>query len=247
MKEGTKVKTKEAPVDKNLTLIGICGPARVGKDTVALNMLNAILQSDHESTEQLVLAKESFATPLKSMVAMFLDFAGYGSIMRPAELEPYIDGELKEEKLPTLGKSPRQLMQTLGTDWGRNMIDPAVWITLMQSTIEKYGAATEQGFEGAVVIIPDVRFDNEAEVIKNNGGTIIRMTSTRDLETVDSHISEAGVSDCMVDITLANDGELPDLRKASLHCIEDILGYKLPIPDGDLESEVIKMPEGGAS
>jgi hypothetical protein len=50
---------------------------------------------------------------------------------------PQLYGDEKETPLPEFGgKTPRQMMQTLGTEWGRNLIDAEIWITLWKRQAE---------------------------------------------------------------------------------------------------------------
>ena len=127
--------------DNNVRIIGICGPARVGKDTLAANITETIMHTMNPDYSDYILAQESFASPIKSMVAMLLDFFGLGSIMNAPTLEPYLEGDKKEEMIESIGASPRKLLQTLGTDWGRDIIDENLWLNSMRHRIEQYGEA----------------------------------------------------------------------------------------------------------
>lgn len=94
-------------------IIGLTGGKGCGKSSVA-----RILERKY-GYEIL-----SFATPIKEMLkAMGL---------RDAELN---DPVLKEIKLDEYGKSPREMMQLLGTEFARNMIAQDVWITAMKRRI----------------------------------------------------------------------------------------------------------------
>lgn len=222
-------------------LVGICGPARAGKDTLAHLMTQCLQDATNEDFANWVIAQESFAAPIKSMIAMLLDFSGYGSVMNPESLAPYIDGDLKEEELDKIGKSPRQLMQTLGTEWGRGLVNENIWIDNMEGRIGNYQEAKKHGYQGAFVFITDVRFDNEAEMIKNNGGTIVRVTTDRETDDVTSHASESGVSECMVDSLIENNGDMDEYKRQALSYLEGVINAKLDV-DGTLEGEVIKVP-----
>ena len=61
-------------------------------------------------------------------------------------------------------------MQTLGTEWGRNMIGPDVWVRLTMHRVDDLLAS------GVNVIIDDVRFDNEAEAIRERDGQIVTLS-----------------------------------------------------------------------
>lgn len=91
-------------------LIGFTGRAQVGKDTAA-----AHLRAAHG------FRQIAFADPLRAMLQ-----TGFG--LTAKDFEP----GRKEELLPLIGKSPRQLMQSMGTEWGRTLVSPDVWVTLAE-------------------------------------------------------------------------------------------------------------------
>ena len=84
-------------------LIGMCGAAGSGKDTIA-----DILGFD----------RVAFADPLYEMVSLVTG-------LTPDEMR---DRETKERTIDWLGQSPRQLLQTLGTEWGRGMVSESIWV-----------------------------------------------------------------------------------------------------------------------
>jgi hypothetical protein len=126
-------------------LVGLCGPAGCGKDTVASFMV------------QRGFHRYALAQPIKSMV----------SLMLSQPLERWEDREWKEAPIPWLGRSPRQLAQTLGTEWGREHVDPDLWLKLGMQRWElvKYSALPR-------LVITDIRFVNEAQAVINAGGTV---------------------------------------------------------------------------
>jgi len=213
--------------NKNIKIIGICGAARSGKNTLAEVMSHIMVETPNEKYQNQVIATESFAAPIKSMVAMLLDFFGYGSIMDKTTQYPYLEGDSKEEVLEGLGVSTRALMQTLGTDWGRNMVSNTIWLDCMEGRIKQYNEAINHGFNGVVIFITDVRFDNEAELIKSVGGSVLKITTTRETDAVADHTSEGGVSDCLVDAYIANDKDRDHLKELALKYLEDFLGENL--------------------
>ncbi len=179
---------------KEFAIIGVSGAAGAGKDTAA-----SIMQSRYG------FGKALFAGPLKAgLCAMF----GWD----PALLE---DREWKERVIPDIGKSPRQLMQTLGTEWGRQLVNPDLWLLLAQRQIE---AARANGLPG--VVFTDCRFPNEANLIHYHGGVVVRIVR-ENAGAVAAHSSEAGLPDDLVDGTVFNDGAIDDLRGA----LDGLLGY----------------------
>ena len=101
------------------------------------------------------------------------------------------------------GKSPRELYQLLGTDVART-IDVDVWIKNAEMFIRKH--------PGFSVVITDVRFSNEAQWIKSQGGFVILLESeTRGITNHTAHSSENGLKDSDIDIILQNDGTINEL------------------------------------
>lgn len=166
-------------------LIGLAGRARVGKDTVARYL-----------AAHLTLISYAFADPLKqAMAGMFH--------LTAAQLE----GAEKEQPLPWLGKSPRELMQLLGTEWGRDLVHPQLWLLLAEQNLQLL-VEHDQAMKG--VVIRDVRFNNEADWIRSKGGVILHIYRP-DAAAVAEHPSEAGIARCSSDFGLANDGTLEEL------------------------------------
>lgn len=62
--------------------------------------------------------------------------------------------------------TPRKLLQLIGTECGRNIIHPNIWVT---SLMQDYDTVLDNW------IITDVRFKNEAEAIRAKGGLLFRI------------------------------------------------------------------------
>lgn len=161
-------------------LIGLTGRARSGKTTAAEHLAQTYL-----------LEQYAFADPLRDgLMAIFnLD---------PTDFE----GDRKEQPLGWLDCSPRQLMQSMGTEWARNTVHPDVWVKLAEQNLEYMTKAL-----GAVLgfVVSDVRFENEADLIRRRGGTVIHILRPNAL-AVNPHISEAGIAANSADLTLPNYG-----------------------------------------
>lgn len=162
-------------------LIGICGRARSGKNTTA-----DFIQAQYGGYQY------SFAQPLRKMLA-----AGFGIELGTA----YWD-KRKEEAIPALGKSPRQMLQTLGTEWGRQLVHPDVWVILAHDQLNRRGPG---------MIVTDVRFENEATWIRKFGGTVLHVVR-ENAPGVTPHTSEAGVLVHPSDIQLFNNDSLEELQ-----------------------------------
>lgn len=95
----------------------------------------------------------------------------------------------------------RKLLQWLGTEWGRETISQNVWVDLWKAKV------TDAMNDGYLVFCDDCRFDNEAQVIKELGGTIIRiLRDDQGEESAKKHSSEKGISDIYVDVVIENNG-----------------------------------------
>lgn len=132
----------------NRPVIGLCGLAGAGKTTAARWLV-----------DQHGYHRIAFADPLKAMARAF------GLTARE------MAGDLKETPLPHLcGKSPRQFMQLLGTEFGRELIGPAIWVNRWAALAEQHTL-----IEGGPVVADDVRFPNEADAIRAAGGILVRI------------------------------------------------------------------------
>lgn len=161
-------------------LIGLVGKARSGKDTAASHLV-----------KRYGLTQYAFADPLKTMLESV-----FGDRFRCDD---------RETPIWWLGKSPRELMQTLGTEWGRNCVHPDLWVLLAE---QEFSLCKARGSAG--LVISDVRFDNEAEMIIRQGGVLIEIYRP-DAERVNQHISEKGISASIQRIMVGNTGTTADL------------------------------------
>jgi len=155
-------------------IIGLSGRKGSGKSSVADQLRLALISMEIPSSVV------SFATPMRLMMEELLAYSG---VVNPAS---YLrDPKLKEQDLHALGgKSVRYLMQTLGTEWGRDCVAEDLWVTL--------GINKALFNECPVVIIDDVRFPNEAEAIQNTGGWVFHIKRPQaEHGDVDAHPSEA--------------------------------------------------------
>ena len=100
------------------------------------------------------------------------------------------------------GATPRHAMQTLGTEWGRQLLHPDLWIILWRSRARST----------PLVVVDDVRFPNEVAAVRAEGGTIWRIN--RPGCVGDGHVSESYISEFEADVELHNAADLAALRAA---------------------------------
>jgi len=173
-------------------ILGFSGLAGSGKSTAA-----AYLAERHG------FARVRFAGPLKAMLRAFLAEAGTPA----AEIERMIEGDRKQAPAPELaGATPRHAMQTLGTEWARQMIHPDLWTRAWSAGA---AAALARGAPG--VVVEDCRFANEVEAVRAAGGRVVRIFRPVGALNLDPHPSEG--QELSVDATIANVGPLVDLHR----------------------------------
>ncbi len=170
-------------------LIGLYSPApSSGKSTVASYL------TEHG------FYTVPFARPIKLMVRTFLIQLGYG----PTEIDHYLDAG-KNDVIDGIRTMPRQLMQTLATEWGRQCVHPQVWLMCWERL-------AQQKLElGISVVCDDVRFPNEAALIRRLGGEVWHLSRPGTGRNT-THASEGGLDDYpLFDRHLVNNGSLFDL------------------------------------
>ena len=148
-----------------------------------------------------------FAYPLKNMLRQF-----------HIHDDVWEDRERKEKPIPWLGVSPRYMAQTLGTEWGRECIRPDVWVVLAMGRWHQINAAGK-----GRMVIPDVRFINEAEWIKENGILleVKRDDNPHEIDNPD-HASEMGIGNVKPHAVVHNDGTKEELRLKAWDIVNDI-------------------------
>lgn len=172
-----------------MNICGIAGRAGSGKDTFAEILVSLLPDRAIEI--------EHFARPIKTGLAAMMGVSM--DVFAPP---------LKDQSIPWLGATPRYLMQTLGTEWGRDMVADDFWIRLMERRLEHSTAD--------MTIIADVRMENEAAWIRKHGGIVYRMVRPLADSEPNLHRSEqiAGHPD---DVAIYNAGSIEDLEHVARH------------------------------
>ena len=155
-------------------LIALTGAARSGKDTAGQFFCSTY-----------GLTQYAFADPIRAGLRAALG------------LTDWHFNEGKEIVIPEYGKSPRQLMQLFGTDFGRMMVHPDIWKIRAANAVRTVPD----------LVITDCRFDNEATWVRENGGYVVHITRNNALR-VEAHVSESGVSEELIDFKIKNNGTL---------------------------------------
>jgi len=167
-------------MDKNKKLIGFSGKAGAGKDTAANHLWKA---DDY--------VKLSFAAPLKTAVCSIFG-------MSAVRLE---DRALKETVVKQWGMTPRQMMQRMG-DALRREFGEDLFVRIAEMNLD--------ALDDDDVAFSDVRFQEEADMIRRRGGRVIEIQrEAAGLGGAEGeHRSEAGVE---ADAVVANNGTFEEL------------------------------------
>ncbi len=142
------------PATKGL-LLGFHGPFGSGKDTLAKAILKAAFLPD--------TCRLKFADTMYDMAAN-VDPA-FSRDMKHSDKNAYVLDD------PGLG-TRRNFLEKLGTEFGRDCIAPDIWLRLMAHRIRALLRAYP------ILVVSDVRFENEADMLRDMGGIIFHLKPT---------------------------------------------------------------------
>lgn len=181
-------------------LIGLHGKARAGKDTACKFI------QEWGQEEGRIVERDAFADRLKISAARAIGIdAAEVDVMNDLKQDGgriqvwlpdgvnggvYLDTEI----------SGREYLQRYGTESHRELFGDDFWIKAVLYPKRRYD----------LLVITDVRFENEAQAIEDNGGEVWHIL--RDGSGAGDHSSEQPISDEYIDLTLDNNGSPYDLR-----------------------------------
>jgi len=135
----------------------------------------------------------------------------------------YGSGQEKEAVDDRWGVSPRYILQRVGTNLMRDQLaaaapelsmgkDATLWVRCFRLWLGRFNTPQK-------VVVPDVRFEDEAAFIRELGGTLIRIVRPTGGGGVggDAHASEQAHKDIKVDQTIVNDKSIMQLEVGVLH------------------------------
>lgn len=204
-------------------LLGLTGVAQSGKSTVAEYLVNEYGFKEYLFSDGVKLA-------LYRMNPIIMATHKHGDYSQDVVqyLQDVVDdfGWDQAKQIPMV----RELLQRMGTEAGREVHGQDVWVdrTFNQMFKEcgwdwkfEYDKLTKHATSD--IVIPDLRFDNEAERIKHHGGVVIKVD--RGNRPVNGHSSEKGIDATLIDVTLYNTGTLEDIKQGIDRTLEYI-GYE---------------------
>lgn len=186
-------------------LIGLGGKLRAGKDAVGdyLEEKHDFVKLGMSDALNEALLKLNPWIPVPSGMSADVTYLPYAHIH---EMYGYVEAKKNPEV--------RRLLQVLGTEVGREMIDQDVWVKIAEKKILEHWA------NGKSVVITAMRFPNEIEMLERLGGfsvwverpTADRLGDTQGDEVqIGAHASENSVSEVDFQFTLLNDSTLDAL------------------------------------
>ena len=152
----------------------------------------------------------SFAYTLKQMLVPML------KLFLPTGLtvQDLLYGAHKETPLKGLATNTRRLMQALGTDWGRKLIQEDIWIKCWQQEVR---TLMDLGHD---VVTDDLRFPNEFEAVKDMGGKCWWVERPSSAAATYGHASEGSLNAMYnkFDSFITNGGSIDLLKlKVDMH------------------------------
>lgn len=183
-------------------VVGIGGKLASGKDAVADYLVENYGWVKLGMSDALAGALYTL-NPLVSTRVRFLGIPLWTKHVRYQEVADRV-GYVEAKTLPEV----RRLLQVLGTEVGRNMIDEDVWTDMMVKRVRSLISPEVPG-----IIVTGVRFENEIEAISDelsgNLWWVVRPSLEDGVNA--SHSSENSVSASDFDVEIWNTGTLGDL------------------------------------
>ena len=178
-------------------VIGIIGKKGSGKDTMADRIIQMC------GSDQVV--KYSLATPIKEVCKILFR-------LTDGQLHNEVEKELPDPRWAN--QTPRRLMQWIGTDVFRNQFGTDFWLQHARWAVDTLVRSYR------IIIIPDVRFTNEAEFVRSYPNhLLVRIHRDTPLDA-DSHSSETDLEKIPMDwvgVTIQNQSTLSNFDKDIHH------------------------------
>ena len=175
---------EEVGIKTSYNVIGLTGYAQSGKDTLASILV-----------EKYGYIRVAFADKIRDFLYGINPMVACSPTGYLRDLVNLVGWD-KAKQEPQV----RRLLQDLGIS-ARELIDENIWVT----TALKHVGKDER------VVVTDVRFENEAMMIKLMGGQLWRVRRPG-VEAVNSHVSETQLDGYKVDQIFVNSGSIQDLE-----------------------------------
>lgn len=211
-------------------LIGLSGLARSGKDTAAQHLiktagfvqysfaypikdvfddLHAWGHNQREGSRKEIVSEFAFSQSFMFDILQerFGDYLESKGVITMDLVEQWLS--ILEEKnaiyTTNLSKrryiakySPRQAYQWFGTELMRDRVSQNIWIDMASKFCDS----------NIRVVVPDVRFNNEADFIHSRHGLLMHIDRDGIQGAVNAHASEAGIDPAKIDVSIKNDATI---------------------------------------
>lgn len=185
-------------------LIGLTGRAQSGKDTAYGCMEDMYGGRRH-------VERRAFADLLYQSAAAALGTTP--NLLRELKVEDDAEVIIRDANKVRARVSVRRYLQRYGTEAHRDTFGSRFWVDAVDLT---HG-------DRDLVVVTDVRFENEADAVREAGGHVVRVVGPPTPD--DDHASEAPISDHLVDYILDNtfrDDGLGRLRRGIVQMMLDL-------------------------
>lgn len=193
-------------VGDELRLIGLAGLAMSGKDTAA-----DILVAGKGFKKLSMAYPLRLETDLAVWTRTLPEWSEEWSVEMPDDIVRIIyDGVIDVWDKPTSADA-RTMLQWWGTEYRRQLFKDSYWVDLVKMRVQRF-----LDF-GTPVVISDIRFANEAQMIKDLGGQVWKIERDNNTGVGKTHASEKFVdSDWPWDMVVGNNGNVEQLKLAVL-------------------------------
>lgn len=200
-------------------VVGLTGPINCGKDTVGA------LLAKHAGAHTM-----AFADPLRIEIVDAFCIEQVFLTRRETKERPmdalalsrctdksFVDrmvitqGVINMDDFLNAPRSPREIMRWWGTEY-RRANDPAYWVNLAAQRLRWF----HTGLAARLVVITDVRAENEAQLVRGVGGHVWQITRPGHQAKPAEHSSEVTGEAFAPNAVIDNAGDLRDLQERVL-------------------------------
>jgi hypothetical protein len=187
-------------VKKGAVVIGLCGDKFAGKDYVG-KVIGKITRIRDESHERV-----AFGDPIKKVASIIFDVPlalfyaeervkeNHLTVWKWSELEPGLAAAFPGGR--GVYVTVREAVQLVGYELFRKRFAEQTWIKLIRAQLERS--------DKDVVVVTDVRFEPEEQLVRTYGGWIVRVVDPEAPVRVDQHKTETSQWVIKPDHTIIN-------------------------------------------
>lgn len=186
-------------------IVALSGYARSGKDTAAQALLDAGWKrlSFADKMREAALALD----PIVEVIDTDYTLEEPEPLLPPlpVRLSTHVSnlGWTRAKQVPEV----RRFLQRLGTEMGRNLFGENFWVDIALKDAPKGN-----------LVVTDLRYPNEADAIRQQGGMVIRVERSG-VGPVNDHPTEHSLDDYRFDYTLLNNWDIDSLQRNLLEVV----------------------------